>query len=184
MVAIIYLRRPSPGGSSDSTRKVPRAASSLPYSVLLRVGFTKPPDYSDAGALLPHLSTLTFAPRTQAVAVSMALSRRLPSPDVIRHTALWSPDFPLKAHTSSSDCLSCSEERLELSRNAPSRLTRSRKNPSPCRPRQSRPFPRSLRRAAPPRFPPPAAPSHNGRRLSHEYQEPPRVGRHGSGRRR
>ena len=60
MVAIIYLRRPSPGGSSDSTRKVPRAASSLPYSVLLRVGFTKPPDYPDAGALLPHLSTLTY----------------------------------------------------------------------------------------------------------------------------
>ena len=59
-VAIIYLGRPSPSGSSDSTRKVPRAASSLPYSVLLRVGFTKPPDYSDAGALLPHLSTLTY----------------------------------------------------------------------------------------------------------------------------
>ena len=61
MVAIIYLRRPSPGGSSDSTRKVPRAASSLPYSVLLRVGFTKPPGCPDAGALLPHLSTLTPA---------------------------------------------------------------------------------------------------------------------------
>ena len=57
--AIIYLDRLSPSGSSDSTRKVPRAASSLPYSVLLRVGFTKPADYSDAGALLPHLSTLT-----------------------------------------------------------------------------------------------------------------------------
>ena len=58
MVAIIYLRRPSPSGSSDSTRKVPRAASSLPYSVLLRVGFAKPPGCPDAGALLPHLSTL------------------------------------------------------------------------------------------------------------------------------
>ena len=57
-VAIIYLGRPSPSGSSDSTRKVPRAASSLPYSVLLHVGFTKPPGYPDAGALLPHLSTL------------------------------------------------------------------------------------------------------------------------------
>ena len=57
-VAIIYLRRVLPRGSSDLTRKVPRAASSLPYSVLLRVGFVKPASRLAAGALLPHLSTL------------------------------------------------------------------------------------------------------------------------------
>ena len=49
---------------------------------------------------------------TQAVSFSMALSRRSPSPDVIRHTALWSPDFPLAVHTSASDCLSCSRKKL------------------------------------------------------------------------
>ena len=37
---IIYLGRQLPDGSSDATRKVQRAASSLPYSVLLRMGFT------------------------------------------------------------------------------------------------------------------------------------------------
>ena len=57
-MAIIYLGRLLPNDSSDSTRKVPRAASSLPYLVLLRVGFIKPPGYPDAGTLLPHLSTL------------------------------------------------------------------------------------------------------------------------------
>ena len=36
-----------------------RAASTLPYSVLLQMGFTKPAGLPTAGALLPHLSTLT-----------------------------------------------------------------------------------------------------------------------------
>ena len=58
-MTIIYLRRRLPGGFSDSTRKVPRAASSLPYLVLLRVGFVKPISRLTAGALLPRLSTLT-----------------------------------------------------------------------------------------------------------------------------
>ena len=35
-----------------------RAASTLPYLVLLRVGFAKPDGHPPAGALLPHLSTL------------------------------------------------------------------------------------------------------------------------------
>ena len=68
-----------------------RAASSLPYSVLLRMGFTEPACYQTAGELLPHLSTLTT---DVAVSFSMALSLRLPSPDVIWHPALWSSDFP------------------------------------------------------------------------------------------
>ena len=82
---IIYLRRRLPGGCSDSTRKVPRAASSLPYLVLLRVGFVKPASRPTAGALLPHLSTLTDE---SAVSFSMTLSRRSPPLDVIQHAAL------------------------------------------------------------------------------------------------
>lgn len=61
------------------TRKAPRAASSLPYLVLLPVGFIRPPGYPDAGALLPHLSTLTS--KIEAVFVSMTLSgNRFPRP--------------------------------------------------------------------------------------------------------
>ena len=69
-----------------------RAASSLPYSVLLQMGFTEPAHYCTAGALLPHRSTLTAC---AAVHISVALSLKSPSPDVIRHPALWSSDFPL-----------------------------------------------------------------------------------------
>ena len=45
-----------------------------------------------AGALLPHRSTLTGL--KPAVHISVALSLRSPSPDVNRHSALWSSDFP------------------------------------------------------------------------------------------
>ncbi len=62
-----------------------RAASTLPYSVLLQMGFTKPAGLPTAGALLPHLSTLTTC---VAVSFSMALSLGSPPPDVIRHPAL------------------------------------------------------------------------------------------------
>ena len=41
------------------TRKRRRAAAMFPYLALLRVGFTKPARYRTAGALLPHLFTLT-----------------------------------------------------------------------------------------------------------------------------
>ena len=68
-----------------------RAASTLPYSVLLRMGFTKPAGLPSAGALLPHLSTLTTC---VAVSFSMALSLGSLPPDVIRHPALRSSDFP------------------------------------------------------------------------------------------
>ena len=68
-----------------------RATSTLPYSVLLQMGFTKPISLLTAGVLLPHLSTLTTY---AAVSFSMALSLGLPPPDVIRHPALRSSDFP------------------------------------------------------------------------------------------
>ena len=39
-VIIIYLDLQLPASSSDTTRKAQRATSSLPYLVLLRMGFT------------------------------------------------------------------------------------------------------------------------------------------------
>lgn len=44
-----------------------------------------------SGELLPRLSTLTIF---QWRFISVALALKLPSPDVIRHIALWSSDFP------------------------------------------------------------------------------------------
>ena len=66
------------------------------YLVLLRVGFTCRRHYCRRGALLPHPFTLTS---TYVGAVYFLLhwpSRRFetPVPDVIRHTALRSSDFP------------------------------------------------------------------------------------------
>ena len=55
------------------------------------MGFTKPAGLPTAGALLPHLSTLTTF---VAVSFSMALSLGSLPPDVIRHPALRSSDFP------------------------------------------------------------------------------------------
>ena len=77
------LKRRNPEGQ--------RATSTLPYSVLLRMGFTKPAGLPTAGTLLPHLSTLTTC---VAVSFSMALSLGSLPPDVIRHPALRSSDFP------------------------------------------------------------------------------------------
>lgn len=55
------------------------------------MGFTEPACYQTAGELLPHLSTLTTY---VAVSFSMALSLGSLPPDVIRHPALRSSDFP------------------------------------------------------------------------------------------
>ena len=91
-VMIIYLGR----GIAPSLKRLnpegPRAASTLPYSVLLRVGFTKASQSPDCWCAL----TAPFHPYlvNQAVSFSMTLSLRSPSLDVIQHTALWSPDFP------------------------------------------------------------------------------------------
>ena len=47
--------------------------------------------YQTGGKLLPYLSTLTGISRRF---ISVALAWGSPLPDVIRHPALWSPDFP------------------------------------------------------------------------------------------
>ena len=77
------LKRHNPEGQ--------RAASTLPYLVLLRMGFTKPICYQIAGVLLPRRFTLTSK---AGGLLSVALSLRSPSPAVSRHPALRSSDFP------------------------------------------------------------------------------------------
>jgi hypothetical protein len=55
--------------------------------------------YRRSGALLPHLFTLTCSSREQRAVSSLwhwpSRGLHAPVPDVIRHTALRSPDFPL-----------------------------------------------------------------------------------------
>ena len=86
--------------ASDGLRRSRRVPA---YLVLLRVGFTKPP------TLLPARCALTapFHPYLQQLAPLQAVcfllhwpSSRLNAtvPDVIRHTALWSSDFPPPRH--------------------------------------------------------------------------------------
>jgi hypothetical protein len=78
------------------TRKLRRAvagarSATFPYLALLRVGFTKPIRYRTAGALLPHLFTLTG--EYPAVCFLWHFPS-LTGPRITRHTALWSSDFP------------------------------------------------------------------------------------------
>ena len=56
-----------------------------PHTVLLRIGFTFAWRYRHAGELLPRLSILT---RKTGRSISVALSRKSPSADVIRYPAL------------------------------------------------------------------------------------------------
>src|SRR5580658_10191458 len=56
------------------------------------MGFTRPACLHTAGALLPHHFTVAAS----GCVFSVALSVGSPRPDVIRHRALWSPDFPLR----------------------------------------------------------------------------------------
>ena len=59
--------------------------------VLLRIGFTASPCYQGFGWAL----TSPFHPyHVMWRYISVALSRRSPSADVIRYPALWGPDFP------------------------------------------------------------------------------------------
>jgi hypothetical protein len=68
------------------------------------MGFTQPASHLAAGELLPHHFALTRLMGTRkgprilievaGRCVSVALSLRSPSLDVIQHPALWSSDFP------------------------------------------------------------------------------------------
>lgn len=78
------LKRRNPEGQ--------RATSTLPYSVLLRMGFTKPAGLPTAGALLPHLSTLTAGNLRRYLSVALALGS--PPAAVSSYPVLRCSDFP------------------------------------------------------------------------------------------
>ena len=74
------------------------------------------PCHQGIGSLLHCLFTLALASlRIQGRYISVALSLRSPSPDVIRHPALWSPDFPQPAPfgpPAATVCPTCSQSWL------------------------------------------------------------------------
>ena len=93
----IYLGLSLPAGSCDyQERDGPPLNALIP--ILHRVGFTGRTSRQAAGELLPRLSILTAQVRRY---ISVALSLESPPPDVIRHPALWSSDFP---HTDKAAC--------------------------------------------------------------------------------
>ncbi len=91
---IIPLGLPLLTGSSSlpESKRGPRLA--LSYLALLRAGFTVPPIVTNrGGALLPHRFTLTGINRNRR-SILCGTVPRSPLPDVIRRSALCSPDFP------------------------------------------------------------------------------------------
>ena len=97
------LQRPTRELTDEQSASVQYNAHYPLCLVLLRMGFTQPASHLAAGELLPHHFALTRQMTIHAIAtflkvvgryVSVALSLRSPSLDVIQHPALWSSDFP------------------------------------------------------------------------------------------
>jgi hypothetical protein len=76
-----------------------RRGRCVPYSTLLRVGFTEPTGHPAAGALLPHRFTLADPLARAGGLLSVALSCGSPRLAVSQHPALWRPDFPRSRRT-------------------------------------------------------------------------------------
>src|SRR5262245_50778452 len=103
--AIIHLGFEFPRSSSGlpgnrTGRPTAPEGAVFPYLALLHVGFTKPARYRAAGALLPHLFTLTSC-------LAVCFLWHFPSltgPRITRHIALWSSDFPLPLRKRSPVC--------------------------------------------------------------------------------
>ena len=96
---VIYLDCPSPNSSSRTLSsenaaypETRRAAVSSPVWPCFRWGLHSIFRYRKTGGLLHRHSTLTRL--KPGGIISVALSRESPPPDVIRHPALRSPDFP------------------------------------------------------------------------------------------
>jgi hypothetical protein len=84
-----------PGGPNAPSRCVSAEADSLPIWSCSVWGLPCPDHCCPGGALLPHLFTLIRLRRTVYFLwhwPSSSLDAGIP--DVIRHTALWSSDFP------------------------------------------------------------------------------------------
>ena len=88
---IIYLGLPLPEGSSDLPESTTGRRMAF-FSVLLRMEFTCARPVTRTAVV----SYTTFPPLPQQVRrfISVALVWESPPPDVIRHPALRSPDFP------------------------------------------------------------------------------------------
>ena len=88
---IICLGQPLPAGSSDPPESTTGSRIAF-YSVLLRMEFTCARPVTRTAVV----SYTTFPPLPQQVRrfISVALVWESPPPDVIRHPALRSPDFP------------------------------------------------------------------------------------------
>ena len=88
---IIYLDPPLPAGSSDLPESTTGRRMAF-FSVLLRMEFTCARPVTRTAVV----SYTAFPPLPQQVRrfISVALVWESPPPDVIRHPALRSPDFP------------------------------------------------------------------------------------------
>ena len=89
-------------GNSDGPSFRRGTTTTLPYLTLLRMGFTKPARRRTAGALLPHLFTLTHKQQHLVGGVfSVALSVPYGPPDYEAHCPA---EFGLSSPVAGSDC--------------------------------------------------------------------------------
>ena len=88
---IIYLGLPLPEGSSDLPESTTGRRMAF-FSVLLRMEFTCARSVTTAAVV--SYTAFPPLPRKTGRFISVALVWESPPPDVIRHPALRSPDFP------------------------------------------------------------------------------------------
>ena len=84
-------------GQNATNPEARRAAVSLPIRSCFGWSLHSLVCYQPSGGLLPRHSTITGQPKVAGCFFSIALVLESPPPDVIRHPALWSPDFPHQA---------------------------------------------------------------------------------------
>src|SRR6185369_334757 len=97
---VIHLGAPLPVTSSNQPGSTDGPSLTLPYLVLLLVGFTWHPT-SPPNPVSSYL-TLSPLPDKSGGLLSVALSLGSPPLDVIQHHALRSPDFPPHFHNESA----------------------------------------------------------------------------------
>ena len=94
---IIYLVLSLPTASSDLPESSPGRLKRFLFGLASNGVYMCPARYRAGGSLLHCLSTLTTGNRfaiSRERFISVALALESPPPDVIRHPALRSPDFP------------------------------------------------------------------------------------------